>query len=1017
MLRRVTPLICTGLLALLWMSLASQSPDREIFFDRYGPEQGLHSRQIRDIVQSSDGFIWMATNEGLVRYDGKEFVLFFDKEVPAHLSTNRYVEAMTIDDRDQIWMANNEQVSVYSVAAGTWNYLIDSTGSSAIFAMDFRYDPKKHRMWISGGRGLCFVDENFKVHPFSFREPNYARFTYNTITLQHDTAIWLGNTYGYYRLNPKTGTMEDYQFAKIALPKETASGIFNSFLQGDSILWFGGWESGLIRHDLRRGTASRFFYSDPVKEMNIVYSIVQADIEGHSHWLWVGTLKGLMTFDTRTGTFSPFFSQKAFNTRGVTGPVFSFFYDADEALWIGSGDGLFRFDQRKQGVDKIDLPTLENCFSLDNIAFEKMQNGTERLWFTIPYCGWHIYDLYTREMATVPETFQRELQDVGIFEVFIDQRDRLWISTNEKGLLVYDLKRHQFESCSGKYFRDGGKWVSEIFESASGQIWFGTYDGLFRFDEHLQQCMEVGPVRNLINARSITASIFSLAEDQRGNIWGTTHFDDTRSSSLFYFEVAANVVTHYDRYITPDLSSIHEFRDVACTKDGTLMLSTDRGLFAIAEGDINNLKNFPELNTNLGTSLYSLAVDGDDGVWVSTPFGVASFNLANNTIFTYDFTNSLLGPGRNPDIWYDSISDRVYVAQKGGIDVITPALPATRAVKLHCLGLFVNQVRTDLISQTLHRLRYDQNDFEVHLALPAYTNAQNNLFRNILDGYEDEWTTSGDGKIIYNNLPPGTYTFRAVGITSEGLQSNNTIAIPFHIYPPFWRTIWFQLGMLAIITGVILAFFVYRDRQRRRLQQMRDAIARDLHDDMGSNLSTIKLLSEFELMKYPADKQQPLRTILEKTNLVMESMYEIIWSINPAKGQATDIISKIKDYIIQVLEPLNIDIHFELAGDLSQKDWRLTIDQRRQLFLICKEAVNNIAKYANATQVTFSLQKEKGHVVLAIRDNGIGFDPKTMVPGNGLLNMQVRAQALHGEVAVDSRPGEGASVKLSLPYR
>ena len=178
--------------------------------------------------------------------------------------------------------------------------------------------------------------------------------------------------------------------------------------------------------------------------------------------------------------------------------------------------------------------------------------------------------------------------------------------------------------------------------------------------------MEVGPVRNLINARSITASIFILSEDQRGNIWGTRHFDDTRSSSLFYFEVAANVVTHYDRYITPDLRSIHEFRDVACTKDGTLMLSTDRGLFAIAEGDINNLKNFPELNTNLGTSLYSLAVDGDDGVWVSTPFGVASFNLANNTIFTYDFTNSLLGPGRNPDIWYDSISDRVYVAQKGG---------------------------------------------------------------------------------------------------------------------------------------------------------------------------------------------------------------------------------------------------------------------------------------------------------------------------------------------------------------
>lgn len=256
-----------------------------------------------------------------------------------------------------------------------------------------------------------------------------------------------------------------------------------------------------------------------------------------------------------------------------------------------------------------------------------------------------------------------------------------------------------------------------------------------------------------------------------------------------------------------------------------------------------------------------------------------------------------------------------------------------------------------------------------------------------------------------------------MGITSEGLQSSNTIAIALHIYPPFWRTIWFQLGMLAIISGVILAFFLYRDRQRRRLQQMRDAIARDLHDDMGSNLSTIKLLSEFELMKHSTEKEQPLRTILEKTNLVMESMYEIIWSINPAKGQATDIISKIKDYIIQVLEPLNIDIHFELADDFSEKDWRLTIDQRRQLFLICKETVNNIAKYANATHVTFSLQKEKGHAVLTISDNGLGFDPKTIVPGNGLLNMKVRAQALHGQVVVDSTLGEGTRVKVRLPHR
>jgi ligand-binding sensor domain-containing protein len=314
MSRGVTQWICTGLMALLWVSLTSQSPTTEIFFDRYGPEQGLRSRQIRDIVQSSDGFIWMATNEGLVRYDGKDFVLFYDHEVPAHLSTNRYIETMVIDDRDQVWMANNEQVSVYSMAASTWNYLIDSTGSSAIFPLDFSYDSKRQRMWISGSRGLWFVDGDLKVHPYHFREAKYASLPFNTLTLQQDTAIWLGNSFGYYRLNPKTGTMVEYPFEKLSRGQENASGIFNSFLQGDSILWLGGWGTGLIRHDVRRGTASRFFYADPLKEMNIVYSVVQAEIQGQSHWLWVGTFKGLMAFDTRTGTFTSYHSQDAFNS-------------------------------------------------------------------------------------------------------------------------------------------------------------------------------------------------------------------------------------------------------------------------------------------------------------------------------------------------------------------------------------------------------------------------------------------------------------------------------------------------------------------------------------------------------------------------------------------------------------------------------------------------------------------------------------------------------------------------------
>ena len=213
-----------------------------------------------------------------------------------------------------------------------------------------------------------------------------------------------------------------------------------------------------------------------------------------------------------------------------------------------------------------------------------------------------------------------------------------------------------------------------------------------------------------------------------------------------------------------------------------------------------------------------------------------------------------------------------------------------------------------------------------------------------------------------------------------------------------------------------MTFFFYRDRHRKRLVEMRDAIARDLHDDMGSNLSTIKLLSEFELMKNPAVDQKTIKTILEKTNLVMDNMYEIIWNINPSKGQGTGIAGKIKSYMIQALEPLDVAIHFDIPDDADAKSWRLTMEQRRHIFLIFKEAVNNIAKYSTANKVDFAIHAERKQLVLSIRDNGIGFEPSAIQPGNGLLNMKTRALALKGELMIDAKPGEGTCVKLILPY-
>lgn len=1016
MLRNVIPVLLMGIFLLPGKPLFAQAPAREIFFDRYGPEQGLHSRQVRNIVQSADGFIWMATNEGLMRYDGKNFVLFYDQSIPGHISHNRYIEEMIMDDQDRIWIGSNNQVVVYDIKRNHWQYLQDTSGSLAVFPLDFGFDPHHRRMWIACDRGLAYADESLTIQWFSFKEEKYERQPYITVTLQNESAIWLGNNVGYFRLNPNTGQIKEYHMPNPDPAKKNADGIFSSYLQGDSILWLGGWGTGLIRHDLNRDKAVPFFYSDPLKELNAVYDIIQGEVEGQAHQLWVGTIKGLMAFDTRTGLFTPYYTEDAFDYKGVNGAVFSFFNDADHALWIGSGDGLFRFDPRKQGIQKLVFPSFDICFPVSHIAFEKAANGSERIWFAMPYCGSHVYNLQTKEIEPMPAILREALKDIGIFDLYIDHSDLLWVATNEKGLLVYDLRLDQFTSYSGKFFLQYGKWVNKIFESASNEIWVGTYDGLFRFDADRQMFIDIDPVRKLISSQSITSTIHGLAEDRQGNIWATTHFDDEKSGSVVFYDADQQTATNYDRYVTPDLSNIHDFRDVACARNGTVYLTTDRGLLAIGEGDMRKLKEFPEFNANLGTSIYSLALDKGNGIWVSMAFGVSRFNPENNTIFTYNRSNSLIGNARSPGIWYNTFSDKIYVAQQGGIDVISTVLGTTRDVRLHCLGVLVNQVMADTADPYLRQLRFDQNDIEFNLALPSYSNAHNNLFRYILEGYEHEWTSSGNGMIKYNNLPPGSYLFRAVGVTSEGRLSSNTFTLPIRIRPPLWRSIWFQLSVFTITLGVIMLFFLYREGQRGRLQRMRDDIARDLHDEMGSNLSTIKLLSEFELMKTETGEQPVIRTILDKTNLIMDSMYEIIWSIHPSKGQSTDIVERIKRYCIETLEPLDINIRFDITEPVTLSTNKINLDMRRHIFLVFKEAVNNIAKYAHASQVVFAVQAEHHQIVMSLQDNGIGFDLESVQSGHGLQNMKSRAVSMHASLEIQSKPGDGTRVKLNLPF-
>ena len=255
-----------------------------------------------------------------------------------------------------------------------------------------------------------------------------------------------------------------------------------------------------------------------------------------------------------------------------------------------------------------------------------------------------------------------------------------------------------------------------------------------------------------------------------------------------------------------------------------------------------------------------------------------------------------------------------------------------------------------------------------------------------------------DNTLQFNNLGYGNYKLIVKAENSFGLKSPNEFLLYINIAPPFWRTWWFNGLIIGIISLFIYSIFKYRDVQRQKLDKLRHTLARDLHDDMGSTLSHIRMMSERESMRKEAN--QSFKTIADKTAEVMNNMTEIIWSINPKNDSLKNIIEKIQEFAIDTLEPMGMEIFFDI--DEVPGNIKLNPEHRRHFYLIFKEAINNTAKYSRATRVNFSFKMENKKMILKFNDNGLGFDPMMIKRGNGLKNMESRALALNAKININT---------------
>jgi signal transduction histidine kinase len=313
-------------------------------------------------------------------------------------------------------------------------------------------------------------------------------------------------------------------------------------------------------------------------------------------------------------------------------------------------------------------------------------------------------------------------------------------------------------------------------------------------------------------------------------------------------------------------------------------------------------------------------------------------------------------------------------------------------------------------------LAASQNHVQIDFLGLAFGAGEALQYQYKLEGADEDWQAlTTQRSVNYANLAPGAYRFLVRAMNVEGIFSPTEASVEFTILAPIWRRGWF-LAIVALLVGLI-AYALYRYRVARflEIERVRTRIASDLHDDIGSNLTKIAILSEVAQQQFGREEPNgsPLSTVARISRESLDSMGDIVWAINPKRDTLRELLRRMRGFATDIFTSRNIEFSFHQPD--QDLDLKLGPNVRRDVLLIFKETVNNAVRHSGCAKAEIELQIVGAALVLRVSDDGKGFDGAETDEGNGLVSMKRRAESLQGKLEIGSTAGQGTSIILRAP--
>jgi two-component sensor histidine kinase len=309
-----------------------------------------------------------------------------------------------------------------------------------------------------------------------------------------------------------------------------------------------------------------------------------------------------------------------------------------------------------------------------------------------------------------------------------------------------------------------------------------------------------------------------------------------------------------------------------------------------------------------------------------------------------------------------------------------------------------------------------RNQLQIDFVALGFSPGEELLYQYKLEGTEGDWSPPSDQRNVnFANLAPGGYRFLVRAVNADGVMSEPPAIFSFTILPPVWQRWWF-VAMVAALVGLI-AYTIYRYRVARflEIERVRTRIASDLHDDIGSNLTKIAILTEVAQQQLRAEDTDgsPLSAAARISRESLDSMGDIVWAINPKRDTLRELLRRMRGFATDIFTNRNIEISFRFPDE--GLELKLGPDLRRDVFLIFKEAVNNAVRHSECSKAEIELTIAGGSLVLIVSDDGKGFESAQLGEGNGLLSMRRRAESIKGKLDINSNVGDGTRIILRTP--